>query len=184
MPIPHFFAKTSHVYIPAIIAYLSSFVLVKYSEISVPTSEEAVIGSPGPEATTTTPGDAVGRPQSDNLIRLRSLGQKATTNTPDPIIAIERVYLRNLFRTRPISPASAFSTPSSTPGTVTAPELQDAYNVLLRCNSVCVTLTFVGLLFALIGIMAYVWTAFTLVPGIFVSVCLIVSLASACYALR
>lgn len=72
----------------------------------------------------------------------------------------------------------------STPDTVTAPELQDAYNVLLRCNTVCVTLTFVGLLLALIGIMSYVWTTFTLAPGIFVSACIIVSLVGACYGLR
>ena len=95
------------------------------------------------------------------------------------MITIERVSLRNLFRTR--SPSS--STPS-TPETVTAPELQDAYNVLLRCNNVCVTLTFAGLLLALIGIMAFVWTTFALAPGIFVSVCLIVSLAGACYGLH
>ena len=98
------------------------------------------------------------------------------------MITIERVYLRNFLRTRP--PASPFHASASTPETVTAPELQDAYTMLLRCNSVCVILTFVGLLLAIIGIMAYVWTTFTLVPGIFVSVCFIISLIGACYALR
>jgi len=56
--------------------------------------------------------------------------------------------------------------------------------MLLRCNSVCAILTFIGLLLAIIGIMAYVWTTFTLTPGIIVSVCFIVSLIAACYALR
>ena len=100
----------------------------------------------------------------------------------DPMITIERVYLRNFLRTRPS--ASLFYTSASGPGTVTAPELQDAYTMLLRCNSVCVILTLIGLLLAIIGIMAYVWTTFTLPPGIFVSVCAIVSLVGACYALR
>jgi len=77
-----------------------------------------------------------------------------------------------------------FYASASKPETVTAPELQDAYTVLLRCNNVCVILTFVGLSLAIIGVMAYVWTTFTLVPGIFVSVCFVISLAAACYALR
>ena len=81
-------------------------------------------------------------------------------------------------------PAPISDTASSTPGTVTTPELQDAHNVLVRCNTVCVTLTFVGLLLTLIGIMAYVWTTFTLASGIFVSVCIIISLAGACYGLH
>ena len=73
---------------------------------------------------------------------------------------------------------------SSATDPVSTPELEDAYAMLLRCNSVCVLLTFVGLLLAIIGIMAYVWTTFTLTPGIFVSVCFIVSLIGACYALH
>jgi len=56
--------------------------------------------------------------------------------------------------------------------------------MLLRCNSVCVLLTFFGLLLAIIGIMAYVWTTFTLPAQIFVSVCFFVSFIGACYALR
>lgn len=177
MPIPRFIPKRSHVCIPAVISYLASFVLVKYSRISVPISEEAVIGSSEREATATILEGTIKSPQSDNSIHLQSLGPKPITSTFNSVITIERVYLRNLLRFRP--PA-----PSSTPGTVTTPELQDAYNVLLRCNSLCVILTFVGLLLALIGIMAYVWTTFALAPGIFVGVCLIVSLVGACYALR
>lgn len=118
----------------------------------------------------------------DPPIGLQSLHQRGITDTLDSMITIERVYLRNFLRTKPS--ASLFYTSASKPETVTAPELQDAYAVLLRCNSVCVILTFVGLLLAIIGIMAYVWTTFALAPGIFVSVCFIVSLAAACYALR
>lgn len=120
--------------------------------------------------------------QPDPPIGLQSLQQRATTGISDPMITIERVYLRNFFRTRPS--ASLFYASASKSDTVTAPELQDAYTMLLRCNSVCVILTSIGLLLAVIGIMAYVWTTFTIVPGIFVSVCVIVSLIGACYALH
>ena len=98
------------------------------------------------------------------------------------MVTIERVYLRNFLRTRP-SP-SLFHTSASKQDTVSTPELEDAHTMLLRCNTVCAILTFVGLLLAITGIMAYVWTTFALTPGIFVSVCFIVSLIGACYALR
>ena len=98
------------------------------------------------------------------------------------MITIERVYLRNFLKVK--SSTQAFSVPSSGREIATTPELQDAHNVLVRCNSVCAILTFVGLLLAITGIMAYVWTTFTLIPGISVSVCVIISLAAACYALR
>ena len=175
-------------FVLAIIAYLASFVLVKYNRISVPISEEASIASPiqgpypGLDATTRTRVGSVKISQMDPSIGPQSLRQRATTGISDPMIIIERVYLRNLFRTRPS--ASLFYASTSQPETVTAPELQDAYNMLLRCNSVCVILTFTGLLLAIIGIMAYVWTTFTLTPGIVVSVCFIISLIGACYALR
>ena len=175
-------------FVLAIISYLASFVLVKYSRISVPISEEASIASPiqspypGLDATTRTRVGSVKISQLDPSIGPQSLRQRVTAGIPDPMVTIERVYLRNFFRTKP--PASLFYASTSQPETVTAPELQDAYNMLLRCNSVCVILTFTGLLLAIIGIMAYVWTTFTLTPGIFVSVCFIVSLVGACYALR
>lgn len=166
----------------AVIAYLASFVLVKYSKVSVPISEEGAVGSPGRETTTPTPGGTIKSPLPDHPLGLQSLGWHPN-GAFDPAITIERVRLRNLFRRKPPAPVRFYAN-SSSPGTVTTPELQDAYTVLLRCNSVCVVLTFVGLLLALIGIMAYVWTTFTLPPGIFVSVCFIVSLAAACFALR
>jgi hypothetical protein len=179
---PLFLPKSSHAHTVAIIAYLSSFVLVKYNRISVPITEEGAIGSPRRDATTTSPGGTIKDPQSDHPLGLQSLGQQPTTGTFDPMITIERIYLRNFLKTRP--PGSTFYASSAGPGTVTPPELQDAYTLLLRCNSVCVLLTFVGLLLAITGIMAYVWTTFTLVPGIFVSVCFIFSLVAGCYALR
>jgi hypothetical protein len=178
------FSKDSHVDTPAIISYLASFVLVKYSRVSAPDSEEGAIGSPGREETVSTPRGTVKGPQSVPTINLQSLGQQPVTRTLDPIVIIERVYLRNLLRTKPSASIQMFSASSSKPETVTAPELQDAYNVLWRCNSVCVILTFAGFLLAITGIMAYVWSTFALAPGIFVSVCFIVSLAAACYALR
>lgn len=180
MCILHFFPKSLRDYILAVIAYLASFVLVKFSKISVPVSEEDPIASPRRETTTTSSGGTVKSPQSLRSIGLRSFGQQPTIGTFEPMITIERVYLRNFLRTR----SATLYASSSEPGTVTRPELQDAHNVLLRSNSVCVLLTFVGLLLAIIGIMAYVWTTFALAPGIFVSVCLIVSLAVACYALH
>jgi len=129
-----------------------------------------------------THGGTVKIPQPDPPIGLKSLHQRAITGTSDPLITIERVYLRNFLRTRPS--ASPFYASSAGTDTVSTPELQDAYAMLLRCNSVCVILTFIGLLLAIVGIMAYVWTTFTLTPGIIVSVCFIVSLVAACYALR
>jgi len=167
----------------AIIAYLASFVLVKYSKISVPISEEGSITSPpqSSQSTTRTRGGSIKTIQPNPPLGLQSLDQKPIACAPDPVITIERVYLRNFFRTRPSPQVYA---PSSGPGTVTTPELQDAHTMLLRCNSVCVVLTFIGLLLAILGIMAYVWTTFTLAPGIIVSVCFIVSLIAACYALR
>ena len=98
------------------------------------------------------------------------------------MIRIERFRFRNFFRLN--LPASQFYAATFKSGTVTAPELEDAHTLLLRCNGVCVVLTFVGFLLAVTGIMAYVWSTFTLTPGIFVSVCFIVSLIAACYALR
>ncbi|KAF9652820.1 hypothetical protein BDM02DRAFT_2631671 [Thelephora ganbajun] len=172
----------------AIIAYLASFVLVKYNRISVPASGEDSVGTPGHnpqqgrEKAPTSPGGSVKIPQPDHPMGLQSLGQHPVTGAFNPMITIERVYLRNFFRTRPS--ASLFYASSSGPDTVTAPELQDAHNMLVRSNSVCVLLTFVGLLLAILGIMAYVWTTFTLASGIFVSVCFIVGLITACYALR
>lgn len=175
-------------FVLAIISYLASFVLVKYNRISVPISEEASIASPiqspyqALDATTRTRVGSVKISQLDPSIGPQSLRQRGTTGISDTMITIERVYLRNFLRTRPS--ASLFYASTSQPETVTVPELQDAYNMLLRCNSVCVILTFTGLLLAIIGIMAYVWTTFTLTPGIVVSVCFIVSLIGACYALR
>ena len=179
-----FFVSTSlHVRTAAIIAYLSSFVLIKYNRISVPISE-ASIASPQlrRDGTTRTRGGSIKVLQPDYPIGLQSLQQQAITGTSDPMITIERVYLRNFLRTKP--PASPFYASASQPGTVTAPELQDVHAMLLRCSGVCVTLTFIGLLLAITGIMAYVWSTFALVPGIFVSVCVIVSLIAACYAVR
>jgi len=98
------------------------------------------------------------------------------------MVTIERVYLRNFFRATPTT--TQFYESSSATEPVSTPELQDAYSMLLRCHSVCVLLTFIGLILAIIGIMAYVWTTFTLTAGIFVSVCFIVSLIGACYALH
>jgi len=165
----------------AVIAYLASFMLVKYSRISVPISEEPANGLPKREPTATPP---IGSPQLDHPIISEPLGHKPIARTLESIVTIERVYLRNLFRTRPPPVPLSFFAAAATPGTVTPPELQDAHNLLVRCSALCVTLSFVGLLLALIGIMAFVWTTFTLAAGIFVSVCLIVSLAGACYALR
>jgi len=182
------FPTSSHGFVLAIISYLASFVLVKYSKISVPISEEGSIAStprnpqPGEDPTTRARGGSVRIVQQSPPLGLQALCQKPTSGTFGPMITIERVYLRNFFRTGPS--ASPFYASSSGPGTVTTPELQDAHTMLLRCNSVCVLLTFVGLLLAILGIMAYVWTTFTLAPGIFVSVCFIVSLIAACYALR
>ena len=98
------------------------------------------------------------------------------------MVTIERVYLRNFFRTRPATPLFYESSSATEP--VSRPELQDAHSMLLRCNSVCVLLTFLGLLLAVIGIMAYVWTTFTLPARIFVSACFVVSLIGGCYALH
>lgn len=182
------FPVSSEGFVPAIISYLASFVLVKYSKIAVPVSEGNPAGSPihnsrpGREATITTIGGTVKLSPSDPPIGLQSLRQRPVAGTAEPMITIERVYLRNFFRTKPTT--SLFYESSSGAGQVSTPELQDAYSMLLRCNSVCVLLTFIGLLLAIIGIMAYVWTTFTLTPGIFVSVCFIVSLTAACYALR
>ena len=172
--------------VPAIISYLASFVLVKYSRISAPPSEGDSTTSPARssrrEAATTTFGGTVKSSQPDPTIGPQSLRRRPTTDTPKTVNTIERVYLRDFLRTRP--PPSLFYTSSSGTEVVDTPELQDAYSTLLRCNSVCVLLTFIGLLLAIIGIMAYVWTTFTLAPGIFVSVCFIVSLIGACYALH
>jgi len=174
--------------VTAIISYLSSFALVKYNRISVPISEGGSTApqtrnpQPGREATTTTSGGSVKVSHPDPPIGLQSLRHRPITGSSEPVVTIERVYLRNLFRTRP--PTSLFYEASSVTEPVSTPELQDAYSMLLRCNSVCVLLTFVGLLLAIIGIMAYVWTTFTLTAGIFVSVCFIVSLVGACYALH
>jgi len=171
-----------------IISYLASFVLVKYSKISVPTSEGGSTAppthgsQPRREATTTTFGGTVKISQPDLPIGLQSLRQRPIADTSETVITIERVYLRNFLRTRPTT--SLFYTSSSGKEAVTTQDLQDAYNMLLRCNSVCVLLAFIGFLLAIIGIMAYVWTTFTLAPGIIVSVCFIVSLIGACYALR
>ena len=176
------FPTSSRGCVLAVISYLASFVLVKYSKISVPISEEASIASP---TQSPQPGQESSRKgsvrtlQSDPPIGLH---RRATTESSDPMITIERVYLRNFLRTRP-SP-SLFHTSASKQETVSTPELQDAHTMLLRCNTVCAILTFVGLLLAITGIMAYVWTTFALTPGIFVSVCFIVSLIGACYALR
>ncbi|KAF9777860.1 hypothetical protein BJ322DRAFT_1114634 [Thelephora terrestris] len=169
----------------AIISYLACFVLVKYNRISVPVTEEGdTVVPPRRETTATSQGGTAKSPQSVRSTDLNSFGQQPTIGAFEQIITIERVYLRNFLRTRPAAFTRRFYAPPSEPGSVTTPELQDAHNVLLRCNSVCVILTFVGLLLATIGIMAYVWTTFTLAAGIFVSVCFIISLATACYALH
>jgi hypothetical protein len=179
--------ELTHGRVPAIISYLASFVLVRYSKISVPISEEASIASPahnsqhGREATTTTFGGTVKTSRMDPPIGLQSLRQRPITSTSEPMITIERVYLWKFLRTKPTTPLHASS--SGAEG-ISTPELQDAYSMLLRCNSVCVVMTFIGLLLAILGIMAYVWTTFALAPGIFVSVCFILSLIAACYALR
>ena len=184
---PFFVSTHLHAPLPAIIAYLASFVLVKYNRISIPISEEASIASPasqlpqlGRDATIRTRGGSIKSPQSDPPIGLQSLHQRIPTS--DPLITIERVYMRNLFRTK--LPVSQFYAAALSSGTVTAPELEDAHTLLIRCNGVCVVLAFVGFLLAVTGIMAYVWSTFTLAPGIFVSVCFIASLIGACYALR
>jgi len=172
----------------AIISYLASFALVKYNRISVPVSDGGSASPPthdprpGREPTTTTFGGSVKVSQQESPIGLQYLRQRPMTGTSGQMVSIERVYLRNFFRTKPTTPQ--FCESSSTTEPVSTPELEDAYSMLLRCNSVCVLLTFVGLLLAIIGIMAYVWTTFTLTAGIFVSVCFIVSLVGACYALH
>ena len=174
--------------LPAIIAYLASFVLVKYNRISIPISEEASIASPtgqlpqlGRDSTVRTRGGSIKGPPSDPPIGLQSLHQRIPTGF-DPLITIERVSVRNLFKLK--LPASQLYAAAFNSGPVTAPELEDAHTLLLRCNAVCVVLAFVGFLLAVTGIMAYVWSTFSLAPGIFVSVCFIVSLIGACYALR
>ena len=183
------FRTNSRSRIPAIISYLASFALVKYNRISVPISEGVPASSPTPnprpgrEPTTTTFGGSVKVSQSGPPIGLQSLRRRPITGTSEQMVSIERVYLRNFFRTRPTTPPTFYGASSATEP-VSTPELQDAYSMLLRCNTVCVLLTFVGLLLAIIGIMAYVWTTFTLTAGIFVSVCFIMSLVGACYALH
>ena len=169
----------------AAMSYLASFVLVKYNKISVPVSEEANVGSTAQETITITQRGIVkdSQPGHPN-IALQSFTQQQISGLGilDSMVTIERVYLKNFFRTQPS--ARMFHAADSNPGSVTAPELHDAHDMLVRCNSVCVVLTFVGLLLAIIGIMAYVWTTFTLVPGIFVSACFTLSLIASFYALH
>jgi hypothetical protein len=163
-------------------SYLAAFVLVKYNKISVPISEEATIGSTAQETITITQQGVVKDPQPGHPIALQPFPQQQFTGILDSMVTIERVYLKNFLRTQPS--ARMFYAADSNPGTVTAPELRDAHDMLVRCNSVCVVLTFVGLLLVMIGIMAYVWTTYTLVPGIFVSVCFTLSFVASCYALH
>lgn len=183
------FLQTLKVASLAIISYLASFVLVKYNKISIPAPEggsddpPAHDSRPGREPTTTTFGGTVKISQPYPSIGLQSLRQRPITVASEPMITIERVYLRNFLRTRRPTNTQFYASSSGT-DTVSTPELQDAYSMLMRCNSVCVILTFIGLLLAILGIMAYVWTTFALTPGIFVSVCFIISLIAACYALR
>ena len=170
---------------PAVISYLASFALVKYNKISVPFSEETSTASrtqspqPGRRTTTRARQGSTRIPRPDLPIQSHHI--RATT-TSDPIITIERVHLRNFLRTGP--PASLLYTSASKRETVSTLELQDAHAMLLRCNSVCMILMFIGLSLAITGIMAYVWTTFTLAPSTFISACFITSLIGGCYALR
>src|ERR1700753_2835299 len=123
-------------------SYLGSFVLVKYNKISVPVSEEANVGSTAQETITITQRGIVkdSQPGHPN-IALQSFTQQQISGLGilDSMVTIERVYLKNFFRTQPS--ARMFHAADSNPGSVTATELHDAHDMLVRCNSVCVVLT-------------------------------------------
>ena len=133
-----------HVAASWLLLYLASFVLVKYSKISVPISQEASIASPtqSPQSgqETVGPSDRPSIPSSAS--DCRNLWSHDHNRA--------RVYLRNFIRTRP-SP-SLFHTSASKQETVSTLELQDAHTMLLR-NTI---LTFVGLLLAITGIVTCV----------------------------
>jgi len=153
-------ALTLHVS-AAIISFMASFVLVRYKRINIPTASMYV----EKPSSSSLPSNAIPS-RHGRLLEASAL-------------SIERLHF---FDVLPTSIQQRLSHPSSSDPL--SPSLPEALSTLIRCNTVCVLLSLVGFILAVIGILSYVWTWLPRGVSIFTSICLFWGIVGGTYALQ
>ncbi len=166
----------------AILAYLASFVLIRYR---LDDAEEHAQAAERPSA------DIVREPLDAKYQSARLQPSASTTVRPVHVASPDLRSLVSVYQVKPFAyvqrkddtPKAGPETPDAANGDAAALlTLQSMVRTLTRCHTVVAIMSNVGFVLALIGTIAYFWTAFPVALGSFASACLVLCLLAGGYA--
>ena len=169
----------------AILAYLASFVLIRYRLEDA--EEQAQAAEHADEAGGGTPLRQIPsqRPSMGNKQSVAERIGPAPMITPRDFRALVTVY-----QVKPFALVSGGScTAKLSPGSPSSGDsdalhmLRSMIQTLTRCHTVVGAMSTIGFVLALIGTITYFWTSLPVALGSFASVCLGVSLVAGTYAI-